>query len=145
MDNPRGRVVSLVDNEGAVRAIVEFDAAPLCPRCAAGRGCGAALFDSRGLQRLEASVPDGCAAREGDVVEVSLAQRNLLRAALIVYGLPMFGALIGAGLAYGLSLGDSGAALAALLGLATGCGISYRRLRSSNCLRQFTPSIERIC
>ena len=44
MENPTGRVVSLVDKRSGARAVVEVDAASACPRCAAGKGCGAGLL-----------------------------------------------------------------------------------------------------
>jgi positive regulator of sigma E activity len=78
-----------------------------------------------------------------DVVEISLAPDNLLQAAFLVYGLPLFGAIIAAAIAYAFSLGDAGAALAALLGLSGGLVVGRWRLRQPSCLRRFVPSVER--
>ena len=138
MDNPRGKIVSLVDSVGGAHAIVEVDDAPQCPRCAAGKGCGAAVFAVRGARRLEVEVPPGIAARVDDVVEVALAPHNLLRAAVIVYGLPLLGA-------YALDFTDAGAAIAALVGLGGGLMASRYRLQQASCLRRFTPTVERVC
>jgi sigma-E factor negative regulatory protein RseC len=146
MDNPKGRVLSLVGSADGVRAIVAVDGAQACPRCAAGKGCGAGIFSAADSERqVEASVPEGLGPRVGDIVEISLAPNNLLRAALIVYGIPMLGALVGAVIAYAASLGDAGAAAAALLGLGFGLVVSRWRVRQASCLRRFTPSIERLC
>ena len=103
MDNPSGRVVSLVDSDDGVSAVVAVDVASACPRCAAGKGCGAGLTTGTGGRRqVEARVRNGLDIAVDDVVEISLAPDNLLHAAIIVYGLPMLGAAIGALVAFGL-------------------------------------------
>jgi sigma-E factor negative regulatory protein RseC len=144
MDNPIGRVLSLVDSPNGARAVVAVQDAPVCPRCAAGKGCGAGLLaPGTGERRIEATVPAGMSLAVNDDVEVSLAPDNILRAAMIVYGLPMLGALTGAAFSYAIALGDKGAAGAALLGLGAGLVISRRKLQQADCLRSFTPSIEK--
>jgi sigma-E factor negative regulatory protein RseC len=145
MNNPQGRVVSLVDSADGVHAIIAVEMASACPRCAAGKGCGAGIFASDGDDRqVEASVRQGLAIAVDDLVEISLAPDNLLRAASIVYGLPMLGAVIGASLAYAFGLADAAAAVIALLGLAAGLVISRWRLGRASCLRRFVPTVERI-
>ena len=144
MDNPQGRIQSLSGGEQGVRAIVGIDVAIACPRCAAGKGCGAGLFADTGRERrVEAAVRPGLQVAEGDLVEVVLAPDNLLRAALIVYGLPMAGAIVGALLAYALSLGDVAAALAALAGLILGLLLGRWRLRQEDCLSRFVPTVDK--
>jgi positive regulator of sigma E activity len=144
MDNPKGKVVSLVDNADGVRAVVRVDVAAVCPRCSAGKGCGAGLFTSAvGERQVEATIRSGLDIAEQDVVEISLAPGNVLHAAAIVYGLPMLGAVVAAAIAYALTLGDATAAVAALLGLASGLAIGRWRLRQTACLRRFVPSIEK--
>lgn len=146
MKNPSGKVLSLVDSIDGVRAIVVVEVAAACPRCATGKGCGAGIFAVGGSDRqVEASVRSGLDIAVDDVVEISLAPDNILRAAAIVYGLPMLGAIAGAAIAYVLVLGDAAAAVAALLGLGAGLAIGRWRLRQTNCLRRFTPSVERLC
>jgi positive regulator of sigma E activity len=145
MENPTGRVVSLVDSGGGVRAVVEVDTAAACPRCAAGKGCGAGLLQPAGRNQIEVAIPEGLSPHVDDRVEVTLAPRNLLQAAATVYGFPLTGGLAGAAFAYALELGDSAAAVAALLGLGIGLAASRRRLRQGPCLRRFTPTIERLC
>ena len=145
MNNPRGRVLSLIPGDHGVRAIVAVQDAPVCPRCAAGKGCGAGIFTTGSAERqVEAAVPPGLCPQVDDRVEILLAPENLLRAAFVVYGLPMIGAIGGATLAYAASLGDAAAAMLALLGLGCGLVASRWRLRQADCLRRFTPRIERI-
>ena len=137
--------MSLVDSADGARAIVDIEIVASCPRCASGKGCGAGIFTANtgSAQPVEASVRSGLDLSEGDVVEISLAPDNLLHAAIIVYGLPMVGAIIGAVLAYGFSFGDAAAALAALTGLGAGLIVSRWRLRQRSCLRRFVPVVER--
>lgn len=146
MQNPTGRVLSLVDSPDGMRAVVAVEQAPVCARCAAGKGCGAGILASRpGGQRIEASVPAGLALQVDDDVQVSLAPHDILRAALVVYGMPLAGALGGAALGAVAGLGDEGAVGAALLGLGAGLAASRRRLGRADCLRRFTPVVERRC
>jgi len=145
MKNPSGRVLSLADSADGVRAIVAVELASACPRCASGKGCGAGIVTAgSGVRQIEVSVRSGMEIAVDDVVEISLAPDNLLRAAVLVYGLPMLGALVAAAIAYALSLGDAGAAMAALLGLGAGLIAGRWRLRRSNCMQQFVPMVERI-
>ena len=137
--------MSLVDNADGVRAIVDVDVAASCPRCAAGKGCGAGLLTSGSSSRqVEATIRPGLDVAKDDVVEISLAPDNILRAAAIIYGLPMLGAIVAAALAYAFSLGDVAAAIAALIGLGSGLLAGRWRLRRTSCMRQFIPSVERL-
>jgi len=145
MDNPHGRVVSLVDSADGVHAVVAVEITSACPRCAAGKGCGAGIFaPASGDRHVEASIRPGLAIAVDDIVEISLAPDNVLRAAAIVYGLPMLGAVIGASLAYTVGFGDAAAAVTALLGLAAGLAVGRWRLGQAHCLRRFVPTVERV-
>ena len=129
-----------------MRAVVSVAEAPVCPRCAAGKGCGAGLMATQqGERHIEVTVPAGMAVNVNDDVEVSLAPDNILRAARIVYGIPLAGALAGAAAAYAAELGDEAAVGIALVGLFVGLAVSRRRLRQADCLRHFTPTIEKRC
>ena len=143
MENPKGKILSLVDGVDGVRAVVSVDVAASCPRCAAGKGCGAGLFSSSdSLRQVEASVPPGVDVSVDDVVEVTLAPNNLLQASVLVYGLPLLGAILAAAIAYALTLGDAAAATAAIAGLGLGLIAGRWRLRQTSCLRRFIPSVE---
>jgi sigma-E factor negative regulatory protein RseC len=142
MNDPQGTVLDLLHESDGERAIIEVDAEAACPRCAEGRGCGAGIFSgATGSRRLEARIPRGLHVAAGDVVRVSLAPESMLRAAMIVYGLPLAGAASGALAAYQLELGDVGAAALALAGLGAGLWVARLRLRRKECLARFTPTI----
>lgn len=142
MQGPRGRVLSLQRETDPARALVEIHASLRCARCAAGKGCGAGALGGDGkLQRVDALIAGGVDIHEGDEVRVELAPNNVLSAAWIVYGLPLAGALTGAGIAWASGAGDAGAALAACAGIAAGIGAGRLRLRRADCLRRFTPVV----
>jgi len=144
MENPNGRVRSLISESDGDRAIVEVDVTVACPRCAAGKGCGAGILGGSGrIRQIEVTVRPELGLCEGDQVEIALPSRDLLHAAAIVYGLPMLGAMFAAGLAFAMSLGDSAAAFWALGGLAVGLLAARWRLRQAACIGRFAPSVEK--
>ncbi len=144
MENPTGKIHSLIASNDGVRAVVDVDMSTACPRCASGRGCGAGLFAAGNRQsRVEAIVTGQIALEEGDSVEISLASQDLLKAALIVYGMPLFGALVVAGLAYLLQMGDSAAAVAAVIGMLGGLLYGRWHLSRNECFESFLPCVER--
>lgn len=140
MNNARGQILSFVEDDKGSRAVVGVAAGAACARCAAGKGCGAALFAGT-TRRVEASVPQGLNLAVGDFVELSLRSDELLRAAFIVYGLPLLTAVIAVTLAYFFSLDDRFAAYVALAGLLSGAVIARQQLRKHRCLRRFVPTI----
>ena len=144
MTDPQGTIVEIIRDRRGVRALVEVEAAAVCARCAAGRGCGAGVFPVRqGTRRLDVALPGDRDFTAGDVVNIELAPGNVLRAALIVYGLPLAGAAVSAALAYALSLGDAGAAAFAIGGLLAGALAGRRRLSADACIARFTPTVSR--
>lgn len=72
---------------------------------------------------------------------LELAPHNLLRASLLVYGLPLLGAVAGAAGAWILGTGDLGAAIATLAGAGVGILAGRLRLQRTGCLRDFTPVV----
>lgn len=142
MQNPQGQVVSLRADNSGTRAIVEVESAVVCARCESGKGCGAGLLGRKsGEKRVEAVVAEDLDLENGDLVSVVLAPRNVLRAAVIVYGYPLCGAVLAAILAFGVEAGDAGGAIAALVGLVGGILAARIRLQSNQCLRDFMPMI----
>lgn len=140
MKDPRGRVLTI--DLAKLSAEVEVAAAFRCARCASGKGCGAGLLGGNGKsRRIDAQIPTGITVHEGDEVRIELAPRHLLHAALIVYGIPLLGALVGAAIAYTLGLGDLYAAFAGLGGIAVGIVLARQRLQASRGLCEFTPTI----
>lgn len=125
-----------------MRAIVEVDVRAACPRCAAGKGCGAGIFNGTEKRRtLQVQVSENMSLHKGDSVELQLAPASLLAAAGTVYGLPLFGALLAAGTAWFLRLDDAAAAVAAIMGLAGGFIIGRRKLQRSECMDDLVPTV----
>lgn len=142
MENPRGRVLAVDRDALPPAARVEVAAAFTCARCASGKGCGAGIFGARGSsRRIDARIATGITIHAGDEVRIELAPRQILSAAVIVYGVPLAGAVLAAAAAYATGLGDVSAAGAALAGIAAGILIARRRLRSSSELCEFNPVI----
>ncbi len=142
MKNPQGHIVSVRSDESGTRAIVEVDSVVVCERCESGKGCGAGLLGREsGEKRVEAVVAENLSVERGDLVSVVLAPRNILRAAVIVYGYPLFGAVSAASIVFGAGLGDAYGAIAALIGLVSGILLARFRLGNTRCLRDFTPTI----
>jgi len=142
MQNPHGHVVSVHSDDSGSRAIVEVDSVVVCERCESGKGCGAGLLGREPEdKRVEAVVAENLAVKSGDLVSLVLAPRNILRAAVIVYGYPLFGAVLAAAIVFGVGLGDAIGAVAALIGLVCGVLLARLRLRNTRCLRDFTPTV----
>lgn len=114
----------------------------VCERCESGKGCGAGLLGRRpGDRRVEATVAENLEVRNGDIVSIVLEPQNVLRAAIIVYGYPLSGALSAAFVAYTVELGNIAAAMTALSGLVAGILVAKVRLKYTRCLRDFTPTV----
>ncbi len=144
MKSPQGTIVAINRDAGGARAVVEVEIRAVCARCAAGRGCGAGILAGRsGFRRLDVTIGEDAGLSVGDIVSIELAPGNVLRAALIVYGMPLAGAMTGAVLAYISALGDGGAAALAIAGLVAGAMIGRRRLGQETCLDRFTPTVSR--
>lgn len=142
MQNPHGHIVSTSPDSSDRNVVVEVESVVTCPRCAAGKGCGAGLLGSqKGERRISAIVADDLDVRRGDQVSIVLQPANVLRAAFIVYGYPLFGTVAAAMGANGLAIGDAGAAVAALGGLVSGVVVARAQLKNTQCLRDFTPMV----
>lgn len=142
MESPRGRILSVHSDTEPAHAVVEVVTAFRCARCASGKGCGAGLIGGdEESRRIDALLPPGMAVGPGDEVRIELAPDNILRAAAIVYGFPLSGAVTGAALAWALGAGDAGAAITALAGVAVGMLAGRMRLSRITCLRRFTPTV----
>lgn len=142
MHAAEGRVVSVAADVEPARAVIEVIAPVRCARCAAGKGCGAGLLASDDApRRVEAVISADLELHVGDRVKLELAAQNLLRAAMLAYGLPLAGALAAASLAWSAGAGDAGAALAALTGAAVAAFTGHLLLRRKDCLQRFTPTV----
>jgi positive regulator of sigma E activity len=142
MQNPQGHVVSVISGASGKTAIVRVDKVVVCERCESGKGCGAGLLGSSQVDRqVEALIPSGLEITDGDRVIVELEPQNLLRAAIVVYGYPLSGAVLMAVAAYVVGLGDVASAIAALAGIGAGVVIARNQLANRHCLRDFTPTV----
>ena len=142
MENLQGKIISIARNANGAHAVVDVDAGVICPRCAAGKGCGAGIFGATaGARRIEAIFANDLQLSVGDSVTLTLGSRNLLQASIIVYGWPLFGAASAAALAHLAGLADTGAVVAALLGLTIGAVLARLRLANKACLTQFVPVV----
>ena len=123
---------------------VRVDKAVGCARCAAGKGCGAGLTGNAGQTlELELPIPDaGMPLRVGDSVRLNLLPGNLLRAALLAYGVPLAGAALAAATAFALGASEPVSVTAALAGLVAGMIVSAFRTRRLSCLDNLSPHIE---
>lgn len=129
------------ESEGAT-ATVDVDAAA-CPRCLAGQGCGAGLFSGRGgTLSIRVPVRAGLRVSEGDRVHLSLAGRSLVRGALIAYGLPLAGLLLGTIAAGFVAAGDLVTVGAALVGLSFGFAIGRVIVRRDPCISALCPTAD---
>lgn len=142
MHHPEGQVLSVDATTEPRHAVVEVEASFRCARCDAGKGCGAGFVaGDPGPRRVDALVASRLELQVGDRVRLELTADNVLRAAGLVYGLPLCGALAGAAVAWWFGAGDTGAALTATTGGLAGIVAGRLRLRRENCLRQFTPLV----
>lgn len=140
MTDPVATVVSVADG----RARVEIADSSACPRCAAGKGCGAGIFGStRESIALTVRVADGLQVATGDRVTLSLAPTGLVQAALFVYGAPLGGLLLASGTAYLLldPLTDMIALGFSACGLLAGGIVGRVLARRDGCVSRMSPSI----
>ena len=142
MDKPHGRIIELLPDADPPRAVIEVASALRCPRCAAGKGCGAGLLGGEeGPRQVNALVPGDLEVRDGDTVRLDMSSQGLLQAALAAYGAPLAGILIAASGAYMAALSDLQSILVTLLGGFIGALGGRAYLRRRHCLRRMTPRI----
>ena len=140
MDSPVGRIVSVAPGH----ATVMVDAALVCARCAAGKGCGAGLLTGASRSRLiDVSVTPGMDLKPGDDVRLTLAPSHLLRAAVLAYGMPLAGVIIALGIAWIMSrtLNDVLAVTLAICGLVAGALFGRHFLNQDDCLKHLVPTV----
>lgn len=108
--------------EGRVELAVTRQSA--CTACAEKKRCGGHQ-ETPGAHRvwLATDIP----LKTGETVSVAMSEQTVWHAALLMYGLPLAGFVLG--LLLGAGLGDGPALLGALLGLAAGFGLAGRLSR----------------
>lgn len=117
----REAIVRQLDGDDAMLEIRRPSNA--CGPCEAGQGCGVGLLHNR-LQRTGLLRVKAAGLAQGQLVQVLADERSINRAALSLYGWPLVGMVVGAGLfslAQGPSLPSDAAALfGAIVGLTGG-------------------------
>jgi sigma-E factor negative regulatory protein RseC len=140
LTNPVATVLSIAGKE----AVVEVSDRSVCPRCAAGNGCGAGIFGANfETVSLTVRIEDGIRIATGDKVSLSLAPRDLARAAIFAYGAPLAGLLLAAGAAYLLidPLSDLWALILSVSGLLAGSATGRILVRRGECASHLSPTI----
>ena len=124
---------------------LRVDRASACARCAAGKGCGAGVFMQLfGRRILELPMPAGESFAPGDRVRVGVRADGLMRASLVLYGLPVVVFLVGAVVGQQLFAAALASDLAALaLGLAAGGGL-FAWMSVHPPTARLDPAIERL-
>lgn len=107
------------------RLVVSFQPLSQCQRCLSGQGCGAGVFGRLFPSRSTSlTLNDRHSFEPGERVRVGLRPAQLLRAALVLYGLPLAGFLTGLLLGQLLWPDQAfGELFALVLGLACGAGL----------------------
>jgi sigma-E factor negative regulatory protein RseC len=137
MNAPEARVVAAGSNV----ATVSVEAASVCARCAAGRGCGAGLLQKGRARLIQVKVADGLVLEPGDCVRLELAPQHLLRAAWLAYGLPLLAMVLSVAAATAVSWPLSDLVVMAFGAVGLGAGLVAGRsiLRRDDCLQHLTP------
>jgi len=140
MESAVGRISAL--DRGVATVTVESPIA--CKRCAAGKGCGAGIFqDGNRAREVRVVVPAELQARVGDAIELTIGPKYLLRAAMLAYGLPLICLVSFPALAWllGGNPGDGPGIILALAGLLAGLSIGRRILKRESVCEQFIPAV----
>lgn len=118
-----GKVISIDENKGLVSvSLTRSGACAGCRACRVGDVENEMIMEARNL----------CGAKAGDFVEVELRDGSLLRAALILYGVPLAALFIGAIAGGFLFRGSANRDVYALLcGLAM-TGLAYLTIKATD-------------
>ena len=116
-----------------------------CSGCAPNHGCGTCLSNAK----IKARAHNPVSARPGDLVEIHMDGKAIYLSALILYGIPLTGLIIGA--IMGASMGSTwfddeslAAALFGLAGIGTGFILAVIIGNSNYAKTRLTPTITRI-
>jgi sigma-E factor negative regulatory protein RseC len=124
------------------RVRVRFEPLSQCARCLRGDGCGAGVFAQLFTRR---STTVDLETREnwspGQIVRVGVRAEALWQGALLLYGLPLLGFLLGAIVGQQISPGGVPADVSALL-LGLVLAVSLARMSRSLRARRWNPVIE---
>lgn len=117
--------IALVKQRDGRRVELELLRGGACDQCELNKGCGTgALSRLIGRRPRPLVIDSEHDCKPGDQVVVELPEAALVRASLLLYGLPLLGLLVGAVLAASLALPDFVVAAIALCGLFGGFRIA---------------------
>lgn len=107
-------------------ARIRLTPASSCERCLTGRGCGAGVFSGMFARRaVDVTIVNTVDALPGQRVLIGVTGAALARAALRLYGIPLFGFMAGVLLAvWAMPADRSGDVFADLLALAAGFAVA---------------------
>ena len=126
------------------RVEVELQRGSACSHCELSEGCGTgAIGRLLGHRRRSLVIETDTACKPGDEVLLSLPEAALVRASLMLYGLPLLGLLAGGSLAIALSSAEWLVICGAALGLFAGFRLAARGTQKLE-QRGFAPHISDI-
>ena len=102
-------------------AKIDPTTASSCSACKSKNSCGVSgLGKYFSNNRLAIEMPCDDGIHEGDELQLSMSEGDLLKAGLLVYLLPAVLALVGSGVASSMGFGDVGAVLGMIVGFFAG-------------------------
>jgi sigma-E factor negative regulatory protein RseC len=136
-------MVTKTSSKGMSEVLTERSGA--CGGCQTTHGCTTCLSESK----IRAKVNNPVGARPGDIVEIHMANRAVWQGALILYGFPLIGLMLGAITGAGVS-GQGGtdqstvAVITGLAGLLAGLLLAIMTGNSRYAKTHLVPVITRI-
>jgi len=126
-------------------AMVRMQRQSACNSCELSSGCGTgAIGRLLGHRSKPVMIKNQHQLKQGDTVVLGLPDDALLKASLLIYGLPLLGLMVG-GMVASLIIGESELLVVvfAMVGLVTGLQVSAR-LASRRYSNQFSPKVLRV-
>ena len=137
-------LVTKITPKGMTEVLTERHSA--CGGCQTTHGCSTCLSSSK----IKAKVHNPVGARPGDVVEIHMASRAVWQGALILYGFPLMGLILGAITGAGIGGGEgyadenTAAVLTGLGGLLAGLFLAIVTGNSRYAKTHLVPTIIRV-
>ena len=136
-------LVTRICTKGLTEVLTERTSA--CGGCQTTHGCKSCLTS----KKIKAKVNNPIGARPGDLVEIHLAQSAVVQSAVILYGLPLSGLIIGAFAGVGLGLNwfadeSAAAVVCGVVGLVLGLVMAVLLGNSAYAQKHLIPTIVRV-
>jgi sigma-E factor negative regulatory protein RseC len=134
-------VAKIIEN-GAGRAVLHAERQTACSSCHAAKGCGVSslskLLSAKGITLETGEIPG---AVPGDWYVIGIPESALLKAALLVYLVPVAGLVIAAGAASLAGAAEGWVIGWSVAGLAAGLAAARKLALSSRAIAATTPEI----